>query len=131
MNGGTNHTLFSAAPAAPEWEHLKKYGYAPGNYMNRCCWCNQVKNDLDKRAVACRPCAEERYSAIEGKQAAPVVYGLPAQPSNPVAKVEYDDIYVTLVVHGVEVNRQYRRRYHEDKFSAIARQINAAVKEGR
>jgi hypothetical protein len=50
------------SPAVQEpqggWEHLKAYGYAPGNYMSRCHSCCQVVSGLDKRAMRCRPCAE-------------------------------------------------------------------------
>ena len=41
-----------------DWSHLKRYGYAPGHYMNKCHRCMQVVGDLDKRATICRPCAE-------------------------------------------------------------------------
>lgn len=39
------------------WEHLKRYGYAPGDYMNRCHRCG-AEVVMDKRAVICRSCAE-------------------------------------------------------------------------
>jgi hypothetical protein len=42
----------------PNWLHLKGYGYAPGDYMNKCHRCGQIVSGLDKRAVTCRPCAE-------------------------------------------------------------------------
>lgn len=41
------------------WKHLKCYGYAPGNYMSTCFMCRRVVSGLDKRAIRCRPCAEE------------------------------------------------------------------------
>lgn len=50
-------------PPLPEWQHLKQYGYAPGNYMNRCAICQQVVCDLDKRAITCRACAEHQHAA--------------------------------------------------------------------
>jgi hypothetical protein len=36
---------------------LKKYGYAKGNYASICVHCDQMKNDMDKRAVCCLECA--------------------------------------------------------------------------
>ena len=45
-----------------EWEHLLRYGYAPGNYMNTCLRCGEVAHDVDKRALCCRPCAEARHA---------------------------------------------------------------------
>lgn len=54
-----------------EWAHLKKYGYAPGDYIARCHRCQQSASDLDKRAITCRPCAEEmdrRAAASIGQQ---------------------------------------------------------------
>jgi hypothetical protein len=43
---------------APEWQHLKAYGYAPGDYMNKCHACGKVVEFVDKLATTCRPCAE-------------------------------------------------------------------------
>ena len=37
---------------------MRRYGYAPGNYMNKCHHCQQVVTGADKRAVTCHPCAE-------------------------------------------------------------------------
>jgi hypothetical protein len=57
----------------PEWLHLKQYGYAPGNYMNRCYRCEQTVPGLDKRAIICMPCAQlwhaERTAAFEALKA--------------------------------------------------------------
>lgn len=36
-----------------------EYGWAPGNYMARCCDCGFVSSDVDKRAVRCKRCAED------------------------------------------------------------------------
>ena len=44
-----------------DWEHLMRFGYAPGAYMSRCTCCGRVKMDLDKRAHTCRPCAELKH----------------------------------------------------------------------
>lgn len=44
------------------WEHLKAYGYAPGNYMSQCHRCERVVSGLDKRAITCLPCAQLRHS---------------------------------------------------------------------
>jgi hypothetical protein len=52
------------------WEHLKHYGYAPGNYMSRCRICDKLAYGVDKRAITCRPCAEVRYA--ERQKAEPV-----------------------------------------------------------
>ncbi len=57
----TNHNT-DFASEQPDWTHLKRYGYAPGNYMIRCRRCTEVKTDLDKRAICCKPCAEKRYA---------------------------------------------------------------------
>lgn len=56
------------------WEHLKQYGYAPGNYMNKCHTCGKVVEFVDKRAITCRPCAEARHAA------APPVDAVPGEP---------------------------------------------------
>jgi len=50
----------------PDWLHLKRYGYAPGNYMNRCHACEAMFSDLDKRASTCRPCAEQLHARAHG-----------------------------------------------------------------
>lgn len=52
-------------PKLPDWSHLRQYGYAPGNYMNRCCKCQQIVSNVDKRAVTCRPCAEAMHRSKE------------------------------------------------------------------
>lgn len=49
--------------AADDWQHLKPFGYAPGNYMNECQWCHQIVEGIDKRAISCRPCAEIALAA--------------------------------------------------------------------
>ena len=56
-------TLPPLLPECAEWEHLKGYGYAPGDYMNRCHRCKQVVTGVDKRATTCRPCAEAMAGA--------------------------------------------------------------------
>ncbi len=58
----TAQPLYTTPPAAPvqepeQWEHLKAYGYAPGNYMMTCCGCNTEVIGVDKRASRCKPCA--------------------------------------------------------------------------
>lgn len=45
--------------------HLLRYGYAPGNYMGRCNTCKQIVTDIDKRAIACLPCAEFKFALDE------------------------------------------------------------------
>jgi len=50
-------------PERAEWEHLRRYGYAPGQYMNKCHNCEHVVTGVDKRAVTCRPCAEALHDA--------------------------------------------------------------------
>ncbi|NBW08281.1 MAG: hypothetical protein EBR82_09660 [Caulobacteraceae bacterium] len=45
-----------------DWQHLKRYGYAPGNYMSKCLKCGKT-TIMDKRAYRCRPCAEARHAA--------------------------------------------------------------------
>ena len=50
--------LLGPAPKREDWAHLKRYGYAPGQYMNKCHNCEHVVDGLDKRAFTCLPCAE-------------------------------------------------------------------------
>lgn len=59
--GSGSNGLLGPLPDSEAWEHLKPYGYAPGNYLNRCHACNQVTTDTDKRAITCRPCAEAMH----------------------------------------------------------------------
>jgi hypothetical protein len=54
-----------------DWQHLKPYGYAPGNYMVRCHRCAKIADDVDKRAITCRPCAEARYVEVQAASAQP------------------------------------------------------------
>ena len=55
--------------SVPEvWEHLKRYGYAPGNYMNKCSCCGHVVLNVDKRAITCRACAEAMHDKATGEQ---------------------------------------------------------------
>ena len=56
------------AAVEADWQHLKPYGYAPGNYLSRCLKCNTVAHDVDKRATTCRPCAEAMHSAASNVQ---------------------------------------------------------------
>lgn len=69
--------MLTAAPTppaqGPDWLHLKRYGYAPGNYMCRCHRCGQVADGLDKRANCCRPCAEDAHAAKPAAQSQPMV----------------------------------------------------------
>jgi len=53
----------NAKPPADDWQHLKRYGYAPGNYMGKCRSCNEIVHSIDKRAICCRPCAEKRHAS--------------------------------------------------------------------
>lgn len=46
------------------FDHLKPFGYAPGNYMVRCHACDGVFDFMDKYANTCKSCAEARWSAI-------------------------------------------------------------------
>lgn len=45
------------------FQHLLRYGYAPGNYMNTCRTCNETHIFLDKRARCCLDCATAKYAA--------------------------------------------------------------------
>lgn len=38
-------------------EALKRFGYAPGGYMNKCHACGETFSNLDKRARTCKRCA--------------------------------------------------------------------------
>jgi hypothetical protein len=44
-----------------DWRHLKRYGYAPGEYTGTCHRCGETPT-MDKRAITCRPCAETMYA---------------------------------------------------------------------
>jgi hypothetical protein len=48
--------------AGSDWTHLRRYGYAPGHYMNTCLACKQTVIGVDKRAHICRPCAERLHA---------------------------------------------------------------------
>ena len=48
-------------PDTEPFEHLIKFGYAPGGYWYRCCDCALDIIGGDKRAVRCRLCAQKRY----------------------------------------------------------------------
>lgn len=57
---------------ADDWQHLRQYGYAPGNYMSRCRTCGDTPV-MNKLAITCRPCAEERHAAtLASQQAEPL-----------------------------------------------------------
>jgi hypothetical protein len=63
----------------PEWKQHDKshalplrelvpWGYAPGDYMNKCHDCGDTYLDMDKRAMRCERCAMiARYKAAEAK----------------------------------------------------------------
>ena len=51
---------------ADDWQHLKPYGYAPGNYMSRCRTCGDTPV-MDKWAITCRPCAEAKFAASQAQ----------------------------------------------------------------
>jgi hypothetical protein len=45
-----------------DYEHLRQYGYAPGDYMiHRCMHCDKPADMVDKRAVSCKGCAENLH----------------------------------------------------------------------
>lgn len=67
----TTPTAVKEAGGVEAWEHLKPYGYAPGNYMSRCHACCE-SFAMDKRAITCRRCAEQLAARA-------------AQPATPVA----------------------------------------------
>lgn len=49
------------------WEHLKPYGYAPGNYFSRCLDC-KIWYTMDKRASRCKTCAEQAFKLEWGSE---------------------------------------------------------------
>lgn len=63
LNQDTARRLVALLEVPDNWHHLKPHGYAPGNYLGRCLYCGRVVPRLDKRATACRSCAEERHAA--------------------------------------------------------------------
>lgn len=75
-------TLLSAAEKArealepPTDQQLIAFGYAPGNYMSKCRYCQQTMRDTDKRASSCKPCAIKRYYAQAASQIPTVEAGV-------------------------------------------------------
>jgi hypothetical protein len=51
-----------------DWRHLKRFGYAPGNYMGKCHRCGTVWDFQDKRATTCRKCAEEMHAEAAARE---------------------------------------------------------------
>jgi len=45
----------------PSLEHLKSFGYAPGNYQIKCRSCENVIDHADKRASRCQLCAVKAF----------------------------------------------------------------------
>lgn len=79
----------AASGEAPsdDWQHLKRYGYAPGNYMSKCFTCGETPVGMDKRAITCRPCAEKKHAALQRLTAESEAMGLyeaPALPAEPM-----------------------------------------------
>lgn len=48
---------------------LKKFGYAPGNYLSECRTCGARPMDMDKLAWCCKPCALKKHAAMEDASA--------------------------------------------------------------
>lgn len=46
--------MFEEHKPRPE---LLRYGYAPGNYMITCRFCDKTASGVDKRAIRCEQCA--------------------------------------------------------------------------
>lgn len=61
--GAVQRPVERPEPERDDWQHLKRYGYAPGRYMSKCSNCERVIDGLDKRAVTCKPCAEALHTA--------------------------------------------------------------------
>jgi hypothetical protein len=57
----------SELPQRKDWEHLMKYGYAPGWYIMRCPICKEQVWNVDKRALCCKDCAEKLYEEDQQK----------------------------------------------------------------
>lgn len=62
-------------PVQDSWEPLKQYGYAPGDYMSKCCICDNLAYGVDKYAITCRLCAGVRYAESQKAKRIP-----PAEP---------------------------------------------------
>ncbi len=74
------------------WEHLKPFGYAPGNYTGHCHDCGKEWIDQDKRAWTCRACAEKKYA---------IVHPAPAPADHPLfGKMEQLGQPFEKVLHG-------------------------------
>ena len=69
--------------------------------------------------------AEEKQALLDK----PVVYGLPAKPKGPVARVERLADRAILIVHGVEVIAYPRHHAMVEQLHATADKINSAAKE--
>lgn len=69
----------AAQPEPDDWQHLKQYGYAPGNYMSRCRTCGDTPV-MDKRAITCRPCAEKKHAAAQQSEREAILSRLEAVP---------------------------------------------------
>jgi hypothetical protein len=64
----------TASKAFDQWEHLKEFGYAPGNYVNYCHSCRNNNAGVDKRATKCLSCAMKLYiSAAVSKETWPIL----------------------------------------------------------
>lgn len=74
-----------AEQPASDWQHLKAFGYAPGDYMNKCLRCGAHVGAVDKRATSCRPCAEKAFAAAK-------------QPAEPATLSTADVIIAILAV---------------------------------
>ena len=61
-----------ASQALGQWEHLREFGYAPGNYVIYCydCRSNVV---ADKRATKCLSCATKLYINVINKESWPIL----------------------------------------------------------
>ena len=65
----------SGKAANSDWQHLKAFGYAPGPYAAQCQACKMIFENLDKRAITCRPCAEKAFAAAKAADPQPVAFG--------------------------------------------------------
>lgn len=94
------------APVAPAdgWEHLKVYGYAPGDYMTRCHVCGAITNGVDKRAVTCRPCAEATHAKSKATPVAPAGDKPAMSDESRTELPEWPEPYEVLEAWGQNVN---------------------------
>lgn len=130
----TDHKKFAAAPKAANEQCQKVIAHdLPDGQRIEIGMPQELFDSISRHpAVRAQVVAQAGVSAEEKRALldAPVVYGLPARTKEGPARVVFDEHYVMLVIHGVLVQKNYRRSYHVGKYEALRDEINAAAKRG-